>query len=109
MVEPGVVSAYARALVERVLVRESGRAEDPEASRFAVSAREVIEHLRGGAAAADSPLADAKVAVAWAAIVARLDARTARVLELGELDLQILCAVAAPDLDPAIERVSAFA
>jgi SpoVK/Ycf46/Vps4 family AAA+-type ATPase len=116
MSEVGVMSAYARALVERILAREAGRRGDPQASRFSVSAAEVVKQLRGDVPDGDTRVADARLADAWRAIASHLAqhpdgrlARVARVLELDDLDLQLVCAAAGPDLDPALERVYAFA
>jgi SpoVK/Ycf46/Vps4 family AAA+-type ATPase len=111
----GVIAGYARALVERLLAREALRRGDPQASRFAVSAAEVVKLLRGDTPDGDTRAADAELARAWAAVRARRDAagsalgRLARALELDELDLQLACAAAGPDLDPALERSYAFA
>jgi ATP-dependent 26S proteasome regulatory subunit len=111
----GAIAGYARALAERLLAREALRRGDPQASRFAVSAAEVVKLLRGDTPDGDTRAADARVEEAWAAVRRRSDergsqlGRLARTLELDELDLRIVCAAAGPDLDPALERVYAFA
>ncbi|HTJ43032.1 MAG TPA: AAA family ATPase [Kofleriaceae bacterium] len=115
-VELGVIAGYARALVERLIAREAGRRGDPQASRFSVSAGEVVKLLRGDVPDGDTSAADQRLRDAWTAIHAHCLAfpegplaRAARVLELSDLDLQLLCAAAGPDIDPSLERSYAFA
>ena len=105
--------AIARALVERLLAREAWRRRNPaQSSPFAISATEVVKLLRGNSPDGDTREADQRVAAAEAAISTRLVdpagrlARAARALE--PLEVVLMSAAAAPDLDPGIERVYAL-
>src|SRR5215510_11185202 len=94
-----LIGAYARALVERLLAREAGRRGDPQASRFSVSAGEVVKLLRGDVPDGDTAAADARVAEIGAALRAHVAgapggrlARLLRVLALDDVDVELLCA-----------------
>ena len=104
----------ARALVEHVLER-TAKPHGDMPSRYAVSAAEVVRILREHVPQVDRVACDRRLADAEAGLQARVDdasgrlARLAAIFELDALEVHVLAAVAAPDLDPAIERLYAYA